>query len=362
MKDVIEDVDRWVARRRAGRDRHHHRHAPLGAAPARARRWRSTIAARSRAWSPAAASRARSSRSPTRSSTAAVAPAADVRHRRRGGLGRRACPAAARSTSAWSASSRERPGGVRTDRARGRPRRARHRHPAASTSARSCSCAPTAPRRARSATPSSTPRARPTPRSSCGPTAPRSGATSSSTSPRPTRGSSSSAPSSTPSTCRRSRARAGWRPYVVDPRARFATPERFPDALGVVAGWPEEAFEELGAPDKATYIVILTHDPKLDDATLLIALRHRRRPTSARWDPSARRPTAASGSWRGRDRGGPGADQRAGRPRPRRHERARDGAVDHGRAAPRCATGARAAGCATQGQAERIHADAKAKA
>lgn len=65
----------------------------------------------------------------------------------------------------------------------------------------------------------------------------------------------------------------GWRPYVVDPRARFATPERFPDALGVVAAWPEEAFEELGAPDKATYIVILTHDPKLDDATLLIALR-----------------------------------------------------------------------------------------
>ena len=65
----------------------------------------------------------------------------------------------------------------------------------------------------------------------------------------------------------------GWRPYVVDPRARFATPERFPDALGVVAAWPEEAFEELGAPDKATYIVILTHDPKLDDATLLLVLR-----------------------------------------------------------------------------------------
>ncbi len=64
----------------------------------------------------------------------------------------------------------------------------------------------------------------------------------------------------------------GWRPYVVDPRARFATPERFPDALGVVAAWPEEAFEQLGAPDKATYIVILTHDPKLDDATLLAVL------------------------------------------------------------------------------------------
>jgi xanthine dehydrogenase accessory factor len=65
----------------------------------------------------------------------------------------------------------------------------------------------------------------------------------------------------------------GWRPFVVDPRARFATPKRFPDALDVVAAWPEEAFEQLGAPDKATYVVILTHDPKLDDATLLIALR-----------------------------------------------------------------------------------------
>jgi xanthine dehydrogenase accessory factor len=66
---------------------------------------------------------------------------------------------------------------------------------------------------------------------------------------------------------------AGWRPYVVDPRARFATPERFPEALGVVAAWPEEAFEQLGPPDRATYVVILTHDPKLDDAALLIALR-----------------------------------------------------------------------------------------
>ena len=65
---------------------------------------------------------------------------------------------------------------------------------------------------------------------------------------------------------------AGWRPYVVDPRARFATPERFPEAIGVVAAWPEEAFEQLGPPDRATYIVILTHDPKLDDAALLIAL------------------------------------------------------------------------------------------
>ena len=66
---------------------------------------------------------------------------------------------------------------------------------------------------------------------------------------------------------------AGWRPFVVDPRARFATVERFPDAVDVLAAWPEEAFERLGGIDPATSIVVLTHDPKLDDAALTVALR-----------------------------------------------------------------------------------------
>jgi len=66
---------------------------------------------------------------------------------------------------------------------------------------------------------------------------------------------------------------ADWRAYVVDPRTRFATRERFPDAVDVVAGWPDDAFEQLGAIDPATYIAVLTHDPKLDDAVLLMALR-----------------------------------------------------------------------------------------
>ncbi len=66
---------------------------------------------------------------------------------------------------------------------------------------------------------------------------------------------------------------AGWRPYVVDPRGRFATPERFPDAVEVVAAWPEPAFARLGGIDPATSIAVLTHDPKLDDAALAIALR-----------------------------------------------------------------------------------------
>ena len=60
---------------------------------------------------------------------------------------------------------------------------------------------------------------------------------------------------------------------MVDPRARFATRERFPDAEQVLAAWPEEAFAQLGGIDPATSIVVLTHDPKLDDAALMIALR-----------------------------------------------------------------------------------------
>jgi xanthine dehydrogenase accessory factor len=74
------------------------------------------------------------------------------------------------------------------------------------------------------------------------------------------------------SLCSLSRA-TGWRPYVVDPRTRFATRERFPDADQVLAAWPDDAFGQLGGIDPATSIVVLTHDPKLDDAALMIALR-----------------------------------------------------------------------------------------
>jgi xanthine dehydrogenase accessory factor len=72
--------------------------------------------------------------------------------------------------------------------------------------------------------------------------------------------------------CRLAKA-AGWRPFVCDPRSQFATPERFPHAEEVVAAWPAEAFARLGGIDRATYVAVLTHDPKLDDAALSIALR-----------------------------------------------------------------------------------------
>jgi xanthine dehydrogenase accessory factor len=66
---------------------------------------------------------------------------------------------------------------------------------------------------------------------------------------------------------------AGWRAFVVDPRKRFAAPERFPEAERVIVAWPDKALEELGGIDRATSIAVLTHDPKLDDAVLKIALR-----------------------------------------------------------------------------------------
>jgi xanthine dehydrogenase accessory factor len=66
---------------------------------------------------------------------------------------------------------------------------------------------------------------------------------------------------------------AGWRPFVCDPRSQFATAERFPDAEQVIVAWPEEAFAAAGGIDRATYIAVLTHDPKLDDSALTLALR-----------------------------------------------------------------------------------------
>jgi xanthine dehydrogenase accessory factor len=72
--------------------------------------------------------------------------------------------------------------------------------------------------------------------------------------------------------CRLARA-AGWRPFVCDPRSQFATAQRFPEAEQVLAEWPEQAFARLGGIDRATYIAVLTHDPKLDDAALELALR-----------------------------------------------------------------------------------------
>lgn len=63
----------------------------------------------------------------------------------------------------------------------------------------------------------------------------------------------------------------GFAVTLVDPRRAFATRERF---AGVTLNheWPDEAMTEL-APDARTAVVTLTHDPKLDDPALDVALR-----------------------------------------------------------------------------------------
>ncbi len=64
---------------------------------------------------------------------------------------------------------------------------------------------------------------------------------------------------------------AGLDVSIIDPRTAFATPDRFPDTP-VVAKWPDEALAETPL-DRFTAICLLTHDPKIDDPALAIALK-----------------------------------------------------------------------------------------
>ncbi len=64
---------------------------------------------------------------------------------------------------------------------------------------------------------------------------------------------------------------AGFEVFVIDPRHAFAADARFP-GLSISTQWPDEGLTAL-APDARCAIVALTHDPKLDDPALAIALR-----------------------------------------------------------------------------------------
>ena len=63
----------------------------------------------------------------------------------------------------------------------------------------------------------------------------------------------------------------GYRTVVIDPRSAFGNEERFPNVDQLIQKWPEEAFEQVPI-SRATAIAMLTHDPKLDDPALKIAL------------------------------------------------------------------------------------------
>jgi xanthine dehydrogenase accessory factor len=64
----------------------------------------------------------------------------------------------------------------------------------------------------------------------------------------------------------------GYYTIVIDPREAFATRERFPHADELLTEWTSDALEKLH-PDEGTYIAVLSHDEKLDNPALAVALK-----------------------------------------------------------------------------------------
>ncbi len=65
----------------------------------------------------------------------------------------------------------------------------------------------------------------------------------------------------------------GFRTYVVDARTAFATRDRFPHADELIIGWPEDVLPRIGL-DESTFVVVLSHDEKMDNPALRVALSH----------------------------------------------------------------------------------------
>ncbi|RMF00406.1 MAG: XdhC/CoxI family protein [Chloroflexi bacterium] len=63
----------------------------------------------------------------------------------------------------------------------------------------------------------------------------------------------------------------GFATILIDPRTAFANPARFPHADRIVNRWPDEALADIQL-NRETSVVLLTHDPKLDDPALKIVL------------------------------------------------------------------------------------------
>ena len=62
----------------------------------------------------------------------------------------------------------------------------------------------------------------------------------------------------------------GYAVTVIDPRRAFVTGERFP-GVAVTTDWPDDALAAADL-DVRSAVVTLTHDPKLDDPALRVAL------------------------------------------------------------------------------------------
>ena len=64
----------------------------------------------------------------------------------------------------------------------------------------------------------------------------------------------------------------GYETIVVDGRASFATPARFPDVDQLIVGWPDEVADEIGLGPRDA-VAVLTHDVKFDEPAIVEALR-----------------------------------------------------------------------------------------
>jgi xanthine dehydrogenase accessory factor len=63
----------------------------------------------------------------------------------------------------------------------------------------------------------------------------------------------------------------GYRTTVIDPRGVFGTDTRFPNVDRLIHAWPDEALKQITLSCLSA-VVMLTHDPKLDDPALKIVL------------------------------------------------------------------------------------------
>jgi len=63
----------------------------------------------------------------------------------------------------------------------------------------------------------------------------------------------------------------GYRTIVIDPREAFATRERFPHVDELIVEWPSDALKKLRL-DESAYVAVISHDEKLDNPALKVAL------------------------------------------------------------------------------------------
>lgn len=63
----------------------------------------------------------------------------------------------------------------------------------------------------------------------------------------------------------------GFRVSLIDPRSAFASAARFSHVSDIHHTYPDKALEAIGL-DAHSYVVVLSHDPKIDDPALRLAL------------------------------------------------------------------------------------------